>query len=186
MLDLLERRRADRQAAVVHFICCVLATFPNEDLDLIEMGPKLRSAVMTMRRQDDYVGSAAAYFAMAVANHDTTTVDKTVAGQIMGVAASCILQGKVPTKEVLDGEDVLTNTSVFADIMNWVSASGPPSGSLQGDAWLEASYGLLGYIEQYNRNLENKTYSPIKFGTDNDDERGQDEITPRSMIDNMQ
>lgn len=171
MLERLKMREAQRESSVVFGACSMLALLPERDLDLLDLPVEMRTAIAKIRRQDDYAGVGVAYFVTCASNAASTSVDKTVMGQIMGVASSCILQGKVPTKAVFDKNDVLTDSSTFSTLMDWIKADGPASGMLQGDAWLENVDALVTYVEQYNRDLSSSS-SLLKFGSEGNNESG--------------
>lgn len=174
MADYRTLREEERQAAAYHAGMCVLAVFDDNVLDLMNIGPAARSYVQKVRaKEDDYAGVAAAYFGLMISNYDLTEQDRLVVGQCLAVTSSCVLDRKVATKLAYDAEDVLTNVNVLSELKKWMNEVDAPR-VLSGDAMMEQGVSLLAYMEQYNREILDKSRSFTKGGTGDDEAADED------------
>lgn len=183
MSDYRTLRKEERKAAMYHMALCMLAMIDDEVLDLMSMGPSIRGSINTIRaEEDDYAGCGAAFIALMISNYDLTDQDRLVVSQTLGVAAGCIATRKVVTKNVLDNEDVLTNTSILSSLGTWVSEA-PSLSSLTGDALFEQGKDILYYIEQYNRAILDQSKSWTKGGTTNESEAPTTQDAINALLD---
>lgn len=174
MADYRTLRDEERQAAAYHAGMCVLSVFDDNVLDLLNVGPTVRAYIQKVRaREDDYVGVGVAYFGLMVSNYDLTEQDRLVASQCLAVASSCILDNKVATKLAYDDEDVLTNVNVLSELKAWMNKVDAPT-VLTGDALMEQGLSLVTFMEQYNREVLDKSRSFTKGGVNDDESADED------------
>lgn len=167
-------RKDLRRAFAQDGLISALAIWPDEILDTISLNSEVLSMISDARAGDDTFGKATAMIAFILSNADLTEQDRLVVGQILGVAASDIMNKTIVTKNRLDSEDVLTNVTVFQDIKSAFTASDSVT-HFVGDAVMEECERIIPYIEQYDRSVKDKSKQWYKSGNVNDSEQAVDE-----------
>lgn len=181
MSDYRTLRQEERKAAMYHLALCVLAVMDDDVIDLLNMGPAIKSGINSIRAgEDDYAGCAAAFFAFNISNYDLTEQDRLVVSQSLAVGAGAVANRRVATKNMFDAEDVLTNRNIIENIMLWVSEAPAPA-ILTGDAVFEQGKELLTYMEQYNMHVKDQSRTWTKGGT-NEDETAVSESSILDLI----
>lgn len=162
-------KKTEREAAIYYGATCILSLLRDEDLRLCGIEGELLNDVIDARQQDDFIGTAAAVFGHYISNADLTEQDRTVAAQVLSVAAGSIARKYVLTESMLDGEDVLSNETILKNLYDWL-AGAPETVRLFGDSADEEVKRIVDYIENYNRVITDNSRIWLKSGKQNEDE----------------
>lgn len=171
-MDYKNFKTAQRKSALWQGCTAFMCFLRDEDLDLMGLSSETRSDIDKMRLTDDWPGIGMAFFLMSVSNSDITDWDRVVLGQIMNASSGTIIAKRVLQKSVLDGQDVLSSRTAFKQMYDWFSKSNTVV-HLNGDAFDEEVVSVINYIEQYNRDIPDRSFAYINSGEQGDDETPQ-------------
>lgn len=167
--EIRKQKQEMNQVPYYDAILAILSIIPPHVLDILDLPSDVIADIDDTRMDDDNTGRACAMYGFFISNMDLTAQDRLVCGQILGCAASNVMNETVLTKRNLDSIDALKNTAVLDTVREWFeSTSGVPG--LFGDAEREEIARLDAYISMYDKDLKDWGLRLIQNGTINDDE----------------